>query len=106
MACGGSDPSDDALSLGEQSGFLAELDVQDDTTLSCSGSATTEPIGFENIDGVVALPTSPTPPALQTSTSKGWDEPTDTSAPSNACAGDVGLRTFPIRTHACENANL
>lgn len=67
MACGGSDPSDDALSLGEQSGFLAELDVQDDTTLACSGSATTEPIGFENIDGVVALPTSPTHPALQTS---------------------------------------
>lgn len=67
MACGGSDPPDDALSVGEQSGFLAELDVQDDVTLACSGSATTEPIGFEDIDGVVALPTSPTHPALQTS---------------------------------------
>lgn len=67
LACGGSDPSDDALSLGGQSGFLAELDVQDDVTLACSGSATARPIGFEDIDGVVALPTSPTHPALHAS---------------------------------------
>ena len=67
MACGGSDPSDDALSVGEQSRFLSELDVQDETTLRCFGSAITEPLGFEDIDGVVALPTSPTHPALQTS---------------------------------------
>lgn len=67
MACGGTDPLEDARSVGEQSGFLSQLDVQDETKLEYSGLATTEPLGFEDIDGVVALPTSPAHHALQTS---------------------------------------
>ena len=55
-------------SAAETSGFVRQLDVQASIEMRCAGTSSAGPPDtFEVVDGVVALPSSPSHPALQTS---------------------------------------